>query len=810
MGQLGLSHFGPLEQKIHFKATLRPKENPSVNQALATSSLDSSPETTRFGSGKSVKRLEDQQLLLGAGQYTNDVTLPGQSHLVFLRSPYPHAKITRLDTMAAKAMPGVYGLITGQDLLAAGVKPMARPMNFKRADGGPLSSTTRYPLATDTVRFVGEPIAAVVADTEENARNAAEAIQIEFDPLQSASTLADALAPNAPLFTEAPDNRVAETRYGDITATQAAFAQAAHVVHLDIVNQRVAALAIEPRSVLAYPENGRLTIRMSSQMPTGVRTTVSDLLGIDKEKVRVLVGDVGGGFGMKTGAYAEDVVTAFCAHTLARPVKWIADRSEEFLSSAHGRDIQTKASLALAQDGKILGLRIETLANVGAYPTMTGLAIQMLIGPWVQSSVYDIQTIDYHFTGVMTNTASTGAYRGAGRPEAIYNMERLMDEAARVSGIDRVQLRRKNLIKPDQMPYKNPMGQVYDTGAFEMIMNEALEKADWHGFAKREAASKAKGLWRGLGIATFLEWTGGNALEENVQVQILADGMIEVVSAVNAMGQGIATSLAQLVVDVFGVDISQVRVILGDTDRANGFGSAGSRSLFTGGSAMRVGAEKTLDKARELAGQALEASASDLAYQGGTFSVKGTDLKISLADLAKRQPEARIEMQSSTTASGPTWPNGCHICEIELNPATGETKVVSYISMNDAGRIVNPMIVEGQLDGGAVQGMGQALLEGMVYDAESGQLLTGSLMDYAAPRADIMPEMFHTFTNQTVPSTNNVLGVKGVGELGTIGATPCVVNAVADAMARNGHADKALKLQMPMTAFRLWELLHSV
>ena len=809
MGQLGISHFGPLEQKIHFKATLRLKETPSVNQALATSSLDSSPETTRFGSGKSVKRLEDQQLLLGAGQYTNDVTLPGQSYLVFLRSPYPHAKITHLDTTAAKAMPGVYGLITGQDLLAAGVKPMARPMNFKRADGGPLSSTTRYPLATDTVRFVGEPIAAVVADTEENARNAAEAIQIEFDPLQSASTLADALAPNAPLFTEAPDNRVAETLYGDITATQAAFAQAAHVVHLDIVNQRVAALAIEPRSVLAYPENGRLTIRMSSQMPTGVRTTVSDLLGIDKEKVRILVGDVGGGFGMKTGAYAEDVVTAFCAHTLARPVKWIADRSEEFLSSAHGRDIQTKASLALAQDGKILGLRIETLANVGAYPTMTGLAIQMLIGPWVQSSVYDIQTIDYHFTGVMTNTASTGAYRGAGRPEAIYNMERLMDEAARVSGIDRVQLRRKNFIKPEQMPYKNPMGQVYDTGAFEMIMNEALEKADWHGFAKREASSKAKGLWRGLGIATFLEWTGGNALEENVQVQILADGMIEVVSAVNAMGQGIATSLAQLVVDVFGVDISQVRVILGDTDRANGFGSAGSRSLFTGGSAMRVGAEKTLDKARELAGQALEASASDLAYQGGTFSVKGTDLKISLADLAKRQPEARIEMQSSTTASGPTWPNGCHICEIELNPATGETKVVSYTSMNDAGRIVNPMIVEGQLDGGAVQGMGQALLEGMVYDAESGQLLTGSLMDYAAPRADIMPEMFHTFTNQTVPSTNNVLGVKGVGELGTIGATPCVVNAVADAMARNGNANKAPKLQMPMTPYRLWELLHS-
>ena len=780
-----------------------------MNQTASNPSQTVPTDIARFGSGKSVHRLEDQQLLLGSGVYANDVSLPGQSHLVFLRSPYPHANITRLDTTAAQAMPGVLAVVSGQDLKAAGVKPMARAMNFKRADGSPLSSTTRHILATEKVRFVGEPIVAVVAITEVIARNAIEAIDIEFDALPCVTTLADALANNAPLLTEAPDNRVAETRYGDVQATQAAFDQAAHVVHLDIVNQRVAALSIEPRSVLAYPEQGRLHIRMSSQMPTGVRGTVADLLGIDKEKIRVIVGDVGGGFGMKTGAYAEDVVTAYCAHTLQRPVKWIADRSEEFLSSSHGRDIETKASLALASDGKILGLRIETLANVGAYPTMTGLAIQMLIGPWVQSSVYDIQTIDYHFTGVMTNTASTGAYRGAGRPEAIYNIERLIDEAARVSGIDRVQLRRRNFIQAAQMPYKNPMGQVYDTGAFEMIMDQALEKADWSGFAKREAESKAKGLWRGLGIATFLEWTGGNALEENVHVQILADGTIEVASAVNAMGQGIATSLAQLVVDVFGVDIAQVRVVLGDTDRANGFGSAGSRSLFTGGSAMRVGAEKTLDKARELAGQALEASPADLAYASGSFSVKGTDLKISLADLAKRQPDARIEMQSSTTASGPTWPNGCHICEVEVNPSTGETSVVSYTSMNDVGRIVNPMIVEGQLDGGAVQGMGQALLESLVYDAESGQLVTGSLMDYAAPRADIMPQMFHTFTNQTVPSTNNVLGVKGVGELGTIGATPCVVNAIADAISRNGKSQKSQKLQMPLTPFRLWETLNA-
>ena len=777
---------------------------------MSDNTIQAIPEqTTRFGSGNAVKRVEDQLLLMGSGTYANDVSLPGQTHLVFLRSPYPHAKITSIDTQAAKAMPGVHGVLTGQDLLAAGLKPMARPVNFKRADGSPLSSTTRFILATDTVRFVGEPIVAVVADTEEQAKNAVEAIQIDFEPLASATLLSDALAPSAPLLTEAPDNRVAETRYGDAAATQKAFDQAAHVVHLNIVNQRLAALSIEPRSVLAYEDNGRLTIRLSSQMPTGFRTSVCDVIGLDKENVRVIVGDVGGGFGMKTGAYAEDLVTAYCAHKLGRPVKWIADRNEEFLSSSHGRDIETQASMALAQDGKILGLRIETLANVGAYPTMTGLAIQLLIGPWVQSSVYDIQTIDYHFTGVLTNTASTGAYRGAGRPEAIYNMERLMDEAARVSGIDRIELRRKNFVTPSQMPYKNPMGQVYDVGAFEMIMDEALQKADWNGFAQREAASKAKGLWRGLGVATFLEWTGGNALEENVHVQILADGMIEVASAVNAMGQGIATSLAQLVVDVFGVDISQVRVILGDTDRANGFGSAGSRSLFTGGSAMRVGAEKTLDKARELAGQALEASPADLAYQSGSFSVKGTDLKISLAELAKRQPDARIEIQSSTTASGPTWPNGCHICEVEVNPYTGETQVVSYTSVNDVGRVVNPMIVEGQLDGGAVQGMGQALLEALVYDAESGQLVTGSLMDYAAPRADIMPQMFKTYTNQSVPSTNNVLGVKGVGELGTIGATPCVVNAIADALARNGQADKAPQLQMPLTPYKLWEQMQA-
>ncbi len=765
--------------------------------------------TTRFGSGQAVQRLEDDQLLKGAGVYTSDVVPADQAHICFFRSPYAHARILKIDTSAAKSMPGVHLVVTGKELAEGGMKPMPRPINFTRADGSAAASADRRILASDRVRYAGEAIAAVVADTQEQARNAMEAISVEFDELPCAVTFDDALKPGAPLLSDAPDNRVAETRYGDAVGAEKVFAQAAHVVSLDIHNQRLMALTIEPRSILAYTEGGRLVIRMSSQMPTGVRTLVCDLLGLPTEKVRVIVGDVGGGFGMKTGAYPEDVVVAYAANKLQKPVKWIADRSEEFLSSAHGRDISSKASLALDAKGKILGLRIHTLANVGAYPTMTGVAIQLLIGPWVQTSVYDIPLIDFHFTGVMTNTATTGAYRGAGRPEAIYNIERLMDEAARQSGIDRIALRRQNFVQPQQMPYKNPMGQTYDTGNFESIMNQGLEKADWSGFEARAKASASKGLWRGLGIATFLEWTGGNALEENVQVKVLDDGVIEVYTAVNAMGQGIATSLAQLVVDVFGVPLSQVRIHMGDTDQSNGFGSAGSRSLFTGGSAVHVGAEKTLDKAKELAAEALEASAQDLQYTSGEFLVAGTDLKISLAALAAKQPNKRIELQSTTTANGPTWPNGCHVCEVELDPQTGSVGVVSYTSVNDVGRVVNPTIVRGQLDGGAVQGIGQALLEQVVYDEETGQLLTGSLMDYALAHADVMPQMFSTHMDPSIPCKNNVLGVKGVGELGTIGATPAVVNAVADALARHGKPQLSSHLQMPLTPFRMWQLMYS-
>ena len=686
----------------------------------------------------------------------------------------------------------------------------------KRPDGQPGANPGRRPLAHEVARFAGETVAAVVATSVEAARAAAEAISVEWEELPSVPNLAAALADGAPLLAAGvPSNIAAEMKHGDAAKADAAFANAAHVVGLDIINQRLAAVTMEPRSVLAGYDpaamngTGRLTIRMSTQMPSSMRDTLCDMvLGIPKEKVRVVVGDVGGGFGMKTGIYPEECVVAWAALKLQRNVKWIAERGEEFLSTTHGRDIETRAELALDAAGKILALRIRTLANLGAYATPAGTMIQLMIGPWVQTSIYDIQNIAFHMTAVLTNQSPTGPYRGAGRPEAIYNMERLMDEAARQTGIDRIELRRRNMIRPEQMPYKNPMGQTYDCGQFESVMNQALELADWKGFEARRAGSAARGKLRGQGISTFLEWTGGNALEERVTVSVAADGMIEIFSAVQQMGQGIATTLRQLAVDTFKLPPERIRIVLGDTDRGVGFGSAGSRSLFTGGGAVKVASEKTIDKARELAAEELEVAAGDIEYAEGSLRVTGTDLKVDLFELAERQPGKRIFIESSTTAGAPSWPNACHISEVELDPDTGKVEIVAYASVNDVGRVVNPMIVRGQLDGGAVQGIGQALAEKVVYDADSGQALAGSLMDYTLPRADMAPQ-FKTKMDQSTPCLTNVLGVKGVGELGTIGATPSVVNAVADALARAGMKDRAPKLQMPLTSARVWELMHA-
>jgi aerobic carbon-monoxide dehydrogenase large subunit len=444
---------------------------------------------------------------------------------------------------------------------------------------------------------------------------------------------------------------------------------------------------------------------------------------------------------------------------------------------------------------------------MGAYASTVGVIIQVLIGPWVSTSIYDIRTIDFDFQAVLTHTAPTAAYRGAGRPEAIYLIERLFDAAARKLGLDPAEIRRRNLIQPEQMPYTNAMGQVYDSGKFGSILEQALTLGKWDNFAVREAESRARGKLRGRGLASFLEWTGGNVFEERVTVAVFGDGEIEVYASTMGMGQGIATSYTQLVVDVFGVELDRIRIVTGDTDRGSGFGSAGSRSLFTAGSAIHHASEVAVANGRELAAQELEAAAADIEYADGVFRIAGTDRSVGLFELAGRQPDRRIYVDSTSTVNGPTWPNAAHIAEVEVDPDTGAVDILSYVSVNDVGRVVNPMIVRGQLDGGAVQGIGQALGEHMAYERDSGQVMTASMMDYFMPRADIIRDFVHVL-DQSTPCRNNPLGVKGVGELGTIGATPAVVNAVADALARAGHADRANQIQMPLTAGKVWEALR--
>jgi len=772
----------------------------------------------RFGSGKSVRRVEDQALLTGAGIFADDVSLPGQAYVCFLRSPYPHARIVAIDAEAAAAMSGVVAIVTGADLVAAGVKPLPLSIDFKRGDGLPTASPPRHALAVDTVRFVGEAIAVVIAQSAEEARDAAEAIDVRYEALPMVADLDDAVAAGGPLvWPAATGNVAAEIRHGDAAAAAAAFGKAAHVVTLDLVNQRVAPCPIEPRAILASYDKttGRITLRVSCQTPTGLRDALcAEVLGIANDKVRVLVGDVGGGFGMKTGLYPEDVVLAFCARKLERPLKWCAERMEEFLAATHGRDVASKAELALDASGQILALRVFSLANMGAFATPAGAVIQLMIGPWVSTSIYDIGTIDIRIKAILTNTAPTSAYRGAGRPEAIYIIERLMDAAARQTGIDQIELRRRNMIRPEQMPYTNAMGKTYDSGQFALVMNKATALAGWTGFDARLAEARKRGRLRGRGMAAFLEWTGADVFDERVTVTVASgennDGEIEIFSALQGMGQGLLTTFAQVAVDVFGVPIDKIRIVQGDTDRGQGFGSAGSRSLFVGGSAVRVAADRTVAKAKAMAADEMEAAAGDIEYRDGVFSIAGTDRRIGLFELARRQPEQRIVLDTTSSVAGPTWPNGCHICEVEIDPETGAVELVGYWSVNDVGRVVNPMIVIGQLEGGAAQGIGQALCERFVYDRESGQALSASFLDYALPHAGMI-EHFEMTMDESTPCLNNTMGVKGVGELGTIGATPAVVNAVMDALARGGRTDvreRANALQMPLTSERVWRVIH--
>jgi carbon-monoxide dehydrogenase large subunit len=784
--------------------------------APAESGLRDAP--MRYGAGHTVRRIEDPALVTGAGRYTDDVTLPGQTWLAFVRSDRAHARIGAVHTVEALAVPGVLRIFTGAELVAAGVKPLPVNVPFKRPRDAAFSAPPRRPLAHEVVRYVGECVAAVVAESRDAAAAGAAAVLVDYHDLPVVADLAQALAPGAPaVWPEAPDNVACEARHGDAAATEAAFAAAAHRVSLDLVNQRLAPSPMEPRSVSAWVDDaGKLTLRMSSQMPTGVRTALVDTLpGRSTDNTRVLVGDVGGGFGMKTGAYPEDIVLGWAALQLGRPVKWQATRVEDFLAAVHGRDQVSRAELALDADGKVLALRVRSWANVGGCPSGSSIVIPLLVGPWVSTSVYHIRTVDIRIGAVFTHQAPTGAYRGAGRPEAIYLIERLMDAAARELKLDPAELRRRNLLAPGQMPHTTPMAQTYDSGHFESILDQGLALADWHGFEARRQASAAQGLLRGRGIATFLEWTSGGAFEEKVEVAIGADGFIELTSATMAMGQGIATSYVQLAHDVFGVPLDRIRVLQGDTDRANGFGSAGSRSLFTGGAAVRVASERTVDAARTLAGEALEAPAADIEFRPGAeprFEVAGTDLGIGLFELAARQPGRRLVVAGDAKAGAPSWPNGCHVAEVEVDPATGEVTLAAYASVNDIGTIVSPQIVQAQVEGGAVQGIGQGLSEQVRYDPGSGQLLSASFMDYAIPRVDLVAHPrfagFKTAFDTRIPCRTNLLGAKGVGELGTIGATPAVVNAVVDALVAAGVGRVAEQVQMPLTAEVVWQALH--
>ena len=601
---------------------------------------------------------------------------------------------------------------------------------------------------------------------------------------------------------KAGGNIAAETTYGDPEQVERAFAAAAHVTELELHNQRVIAMAMEPRACIGVFEAGRTTLYTQNQTPTGARELLGAVFKRKPEAFRVVNGDIGGGFGMKTGLTPEDALVCHAARKLGRPVRWRGERGEEFLAAHMGRDQQVRASLALDRDGRILALRTTALANIGAVPVGSSAIIPLQLTPKVQTTVYRVPAVHYRVQAVLTHTMATGAYRGAGRPEANFLMERLMEKAAREMKLDPVELRRRNLIGPDEFPHRTHLGDLYDSGDFARMLDRALDAADWQGFPKRKEESKKRGKLRGRGVAVYLEWTGAIPTE-TVDIEVAADGTVTVFSGTQAMGQGLETSYSQLVNELLGIDVGKIRIVQGDTDRATGVGSVGSRSAFVGGSALVAAGRKMIARGRELAAEALEAAASDIDFRDGRFSIAGTDRSIALAEIAGAQERKIIRVSATETPSTPSWPNGAQVVEVEVDPETGEATLARIASCDDIGRIINHAIVEGQVHGGIAQGAGQALLEAARYDRDSGQLLSGSLMDYCVPRADQFPPMRATF-DESVPCRTNLLGVKGCGELGTIGAAPAVVHAVLDAL----HERGVLHLEMPLTSEKLWRALR--
>ena len=758
-----------------------------------------------FGKAQYIKRVEDNRLLTGNGGFTDNLARPDQLHLVLVRSPHAHARIVKIDMVAARKAPGVVAVFTWDDMAKSGTAPFSFPAMFPNADGKKPDMTPRRSLAHEVVRYLGEAVVAVVAESRGQAQDAAELVDVTYDPLPAVTTIDDALKPEAPqVWQGAPGNRVGFNRFGDAAKVDAAFKQAAHAVSLDIVHQRLIVNAMEPRAVMAEWEGDRLVVHMGSQNPSVTRDTLADvILKMPKDKVRVLVRDIGGGFGMKVGIQPDESVTVWAAKTLKRPVKWHAERSEEFAAATAGRDQLHKCSLALDKDGRILALRMEAFANIGAYPSPAGVAIPLFVGPKVTTGTYDIPVVDLKITCVVTHSATIGAYRGAGRPECILNLERLVDQAARQIGMDPAELRRRNFVKPAQMPYTTAMGEKYDSGDFDLFLTKTLEAADWKGFEARKAEAEKRGKLYGRGLASYVEWTSAMVMNEMAHYEVRADGKVVIWMGTQGMGQGLQTSFTQLASELLGIDASQIEVAMGDSDRVGGVGSMGSRSAYIGGSAVLTGSEKLVNKGKELAADALEASTADIVYGSGRFTIAGTDRGIGLGELAARQSDKRIFIENVNSVDGIAWPNGAHVGEVEIDPDTGRIELKRYTTVDDVGRPLHRPIVFGQIQGGCAQGIGQALLEENVYDRDSGQLITGSFMDYAMPRADTFPTFSNTL-DDSIPAKTNPLGAKGVGESGTIGSTPTVLNAIMDALWPLG----VRSIQMPATPHRVWRAIQ--
>jgi aerobic carbon-monoxide dehydrogenase large subunit len=780
--------------------------------------------------GASILRKEDRRFLTGRGTYVADIERPGMTFGVFVRSPHAHARIRAIDSTAALALPGVLAVLTGEDIKRDGVSGIPCGWCVTGKGGIPMKEPPHPALAQGKVRHVGDPVAFVIADTLAAARDAAAAAVVDYESLPPVTSLRSALEAGAPaVFDEIPDNICYDWELGDLGATEAAFKRAHHVAQIKLVNNRLVGNPMEPRAAIAEydPATAQHTLWTTSQFPHIVKLLMGNfVLKIPQHKLRVIAPDVGGGFGVKQFHYAEEAVVTWASTKMGRPVKWVCERSEGFISDAHGRDHVTEAELALDAGGTFLGLRVRTIANMGGYLSTFGPNIpSYLYGPLL-AGVYTTPAIYCEVKAVFTNTLPVDAYRGAGRPEATFVLERLVDVAAREMGIDRAELRRKNTIPKSSYPYKTPVLVEYDNGDPLRCLERVLVAADWKGFSKRKAESERRGKYRGIGLCTFAEACGlapsriairlgaRGGLFESATVRVHPTGHVTVLMGTHNHGQGHETTFAQIVSEKLGVPFDNVQVVFGDTDKVQfGLGTYGSRSLAVGGSALVKAAEKVIEKGKKIAAHMLEASESDIEFKAGVFSIAGTDRRKSFQEIAlsayfpANYPldvlEPGLEEQAFYDPVNFTFPSGAHVAEVEIDPDTGAVALVNYVAVDDVGTVINPMIVQGQIHGGLVQGIGQALCESCVYDEVSGQLLSGSFLDYCMPRSGDIPSM-HVETLSTT-CTHNPLGVKGCGELGTIGAPATVINAVVDALSHLGvtHVD------MPALPSRIWRIIDN-